>query len=379
MKKRLLFVITQFYKGGAEVALLNLIRNLSPQDYEIDFLIFDQIDLPNAHSLIKDIPGWVNVCNAAAKEGRLAVFNKVINKIWFKITKRQRYRKASFNFVRNKQYDFAFSIGEWMSPEFVAKRVSAKRKAVWIHTDIDKAPYFCSEVFQKYDKLIDKYIFVSKRSRESAEGKYDFIKKKSYVINNIVDDNQIITQSADHVESKYVNSAYTIVTVANLREEKNYPRQIEVMSLLKRVGLDIKWINIGSTANIFIYNKLKALIQNYGLEDDFIIVGADQNPYRYMAKADFVAVLSDFESWSMVITEAKVLGIPVVATKTSGALEQIVHQETGILCEFNAENIVCEILKVLNDKTVYSHMKENLKGYNSVNNALNKFSRLMEL
>ena len=39
MKKKLLFVITQFYKGGAEMALLNLFQTLSPEQFEIDFLV----------------------------------------------------------------------------------------------------------------------------------------------------------------------------------------------------------------------------------------------------------------------------------------------------------------------------------------------------
>ena len=56
-----------------------------------------------------------------------------------KITKRQLYRRSAYQFVKGKQYDMAFSYGEWLSPEFVAKKVKAKKKMVWIHTDIDKA------------------------------------------------------------------------------------------------------------------------------------------------------------------------------------------------------------------------------------------------
>ena len=38
MKKKLLFVVTQFYKGGAEVALKNLFDVLSPEENEIFFV-----------------------------------------------------------------------------------------------------------------------------------------------------------------------------------------------------------------------------------------------------------------------------------------------------------------------------------------------------
>ena len=43
MKKKILFVITQFYKGGAETSLLNLFHCLDSQKYEVDFLVLNQI------------------------------------------------------------------------------------------------------------------------------------------------------------------------------------------------------------------------------------------------------------------------------------------------------------------------------------------------
>ena len=123
------------------MALLNLLKSLPQEEYEVDFLVFDQMIISTAHSLIPDIPEWVTVCNAAEKEGHLAVLRKIWFKIYRKLTKRQLCRRSALRFIKNKEYDYAFSYGEWMSPEFVATRVKAKEKYVWIHTDIDKAPF----------------------------------------------------------------------------------------------------------------------------------------------------------------------------------------------------------------------------------------------
>ena len=68
MRKKLFFVITQFYKGGAEMALLNLFKNLSPDEYEVDLLIHDQAYLPGYTCLINSLPSWVRVCNASQGE-----------------------------------------------------------------------------------------------------------------------------------------------------------------------------------------------------------------------------------------------------------------------------------------------------------------------
>ena len=80
-KKRILLVINQFFKGGAETALLNLFQCLSPDDCSIDFLVFDQINLPDTVSLVQKIPSWINVINVAEHEAGIAF----VKKAWFKI------------------------------------------------------------------------------------------------------------------------------------------------------------------------------------------------------------------------------------------------------------------------------------------------------
>jgi glycosyltransferase involved in cell wall biosynthesis len=120
------------------------------------------------------------------------------------------------------------------------------------------------------------------------------------------------------------------------------------------------------------------LVDKYNLKDDFIFLGADDNPYRYMKHADMVAVLSDFESWSLVITETKILGKPVIATKTSGALEQIIDGETGILVEFETSSIVDKIQYYLQNMVQLDHISENLKNFSTHNDVINEFNFIVK-
>lgn len=370
--RKILFVITQFYKGGAEVALLNLLKSLPENKYDIDFLIFDQMILENAESLIPQIPDWVNVCNAAEQEGRWAVVRKVWYKIYRKVTKHQLYRKSAYDFVKNKRYDVAFSYGEWMAPEFVAKVVRAKAKYVWIHADIDKANYVDPKILLGYDKSYKGYIFVSKHSMESAIRAYPILKGKSWIVHNMCDDDAIRNQSAEKIKKKLPAKPW-LVSVANLREEKNYPRMVETMNALKQREVPVTWLCIGSTANPFLYKKVSSLIKQYRLEKDFLLLGVDANPYKYMARAEAVVVLSDHESWSLVITEAKLLGIPVIATKTSGAMEQIEDEKNGLLVSFEPEQIAEQIENILRDKALLAGMRENLRGFSTNKKTLEEF------
>lgn len=379
MKKKLLFVITQFYKGGAEVALLNLLHALSPEEYEVDFLIFDQMVLPNAASLIPQIPEWVHVCHAAEKEGYFAVVTKICFKIFRKFTSRQLYRRSAWKFVKSKEYDVAFSYGEWMSPEFVARKVKAKKKMIWIHADIDKAPYVNEKILLGYDSSYNQYIFVSEHSRLSAEKKFPILKGKSVVIHNLCADKEIIQASKEEISGLSKYSKPWVLSVGNLREEKNYPRQIEVMRILKERGVPLTWFCIGSTANLLVYQQIKRMLEKYELEEQFVLLGVEQNPYKYMRQADAVMVLSDYEAWSLVITEAKLLGIPVIATATSGAKEQIEDGKTGILTGFEAELIADVIQEYIENKELQETIKKNLIGFSTYQEVLGEFSRALDI
>lgn len=378
MKKKLLFVITQFYKGGAEVALLNLFRNLSQKEYEIDFLIFDQMILKNAESLVKDIPSWIRVCNAAQKEGKFAVILKVWFKVYRKLTGHQLYRSSAYQFVKQKEYDVAFSYGEWLSPEFVANKVKAKKKMVWIHTDIDKAKYINEKILFRYDKAYDKYIFVSEQSKKSAEKCFPKLKSKSIVIHNMCDDNAIRTAAKETIPNFENYARPWLLSVGNLREEKNYPRQVEVMRILKARGITLSWFCIGSKANSFIYQQTKELIEQYQLSEQFILLGVKQNPYKYMKEMDAVMVLSDYESWSCVITEAKLLNVPVIATATSGAKEQLKDGENGIITSFEPEEIADRIQQYLENPEQKNKIQQNLQGFSTNQNVMKEFLNLFE-
>ena len=376
-KKKVLFVINQFFKGGAEVALLNLFKIMPQEKYEIDFLIFDQIPVSNAISLIDEIPECVHVFDAAAKEGKMALAKKAVFKVVNKLTHQQKFRRNVYKYLQDKTYDVAISYGEWFSSELVAIYVNAKRKYVWIHADIDKANFLHPDI-TNYHQYFDKFIFVSANSMNGAFEKYDFLKHKSVVIHNCIDEKKVISESKETLDD-ILPEIPVLVTVANIRPEKNHLRQIAVMQELFARGIKFHWINIGSMADVVLTAKAKSAVSAAGLNNYFHLLGAKDNPYVYMKHAVAVCVLSDHESWSMVITEAKTLGIPVIATKTSGALEQLVHQETGILCDFTVQAIADAIQHFLTNKSLQQHMRIQLQAFSSSKATLQQLDTLLDV
>lgn len=377
MKKKILFVITQFYKGGAETSLLNLFHCLDSRKYEVDFLVLNQIEYQDATSLMGEVPEWIHVFDAIKHQRHGLKLEQLAGKVYRRIFHTETYVKSAASFVKHQKYDVAISFGEWLSPAFLVKKVNAVKKYVWIHIDLDKADFVNKEELVKYDSRITGYIFASEKSRQSSIHRCPQMTEKSIVVHNILNRQNILSRAAEEVILPQANGSF-LLSVGNLRIEKNYPRQIEVMRILKKKKIPIKWICVGSTVDKNVYGEVSELLEKYQLKDDFILCGADDNPYKYMKRAKAVMVLSDHESWSLVISEAKVLGIPVIATNTSGAQEQIVNGETGIITSFQAEEIAGEIEEFLNDLELQNKIKKNLILDNTQNLGILEFEDLLE-
>lgn len=377
MKKKLLFVITQFYKGGAETSLLNLFQLLDPKRYEVDFLVLNQIVYQDASSLMGEIPTWIQVFDVVKNSAPGLNVELFAGKVYRRLFHTQTYGRAASDFVKNRTYDAAISFGEWLSPAFIAKKVTAEKKYVWIHIDLDKADFVNKEELIRYNREITGYIFVSETSRCSSVEHCPQMKEKSVVIHNFLNKKMILEKAEKEVKLPCSSEGY-LLSVGNLRVEKNYPRQIEVMRILKEKGIPIKWLCVGSTVNKAVYGEVFRLLEEYHLQDDFILCGADDNPYRYMKRAKAVMVLSDHESWSLVISEAKLLGIPVIATNTSGAKEQIQDGENGVIVPFDAVGIADKIISFLQDLDLQSRIQKNLKIEETADDGIGEFERLME-
>lgn len=377
-RKRLLFVISQFYKGGAEVSLLNLLCKLDFNQYEIDLLVMHQRPTNGTVDLIQHLPQYVNVCNAYKEEQNLSAMDKFSARVLFTKEELQKFPLKALLYVRERSYDWAFHIGEWWLPEFVALKVRASKKAIWIHTDISAANSFQAESFFQYDDCIDHYFFVSNNSLKRSLKEFPFLKKKSCCIYNISNVDSIRSKSKQYA-LKGTFRRPMVLTCANIREEKNHRRQIEAMRLLSLQGIKFTWVNIGSTADTALAEELLDTAKEYGLQDDFLLLGPKDNPYPYIANADIVAVLSDYESWSMVITEAKILGTPVIATKTSGAIEQIEDGRTGILTEFDAIDIANRLGNLLTSAQLRDEIRRNITNFDNTEEILDSFYSVLNV
>lgn len=85
------------------------------------------------------------------------------------------------------------------------------------------------------------------------------------------------------------------------------------------------------------------------------------NPYNIIKQCDYLALLSDDETWGLVLTEAKILKVPCIVSDFEVAYEQIIDNSNGIVLsreDINSYNL--KIDTILNSK---NFLKENLKDF----------------
>ncbi len=119
----------------------------------------------------------------------------------------------------------------------------------------------------------------------------------------------------------------TFVAVGRLSTEKNHERLIRAFGKVHAKDAQTRLIILGTGP---LAEHLDQLTQDLGLVDAVELAGFQPNPYPAMAGADCFVLSSDHEGQPMVILEALVLGLPVVATDFSSSASAM-PEGTGLI------------------------------------------------
>ncbi|MBO7147749.1 MAG: glycosyltransferase [Lentisphaeria bacterium] len=348
--QKLLFVINQLFKGGAETSLVAILKNLPPEKFAVDLVVYDHKTNVESISLIPEIPPHVKTCIST---GNVADYDE--NGFF------RRYTPEVLNFVSRKKYDLALSFGEWFSTELVMKYTKAARKAVWLHSDISQSVLVNLEDIFKYDHITDFYICVSNVFAGNIVSKFPFLEGRTPVVHNVSDIEYLLRMAEEPVEVFDCNDPVRrLLSVGNFRPEKNYRRAIHAAAIVKKRGVKFRWYCAGAFSHETTYTEALALIRELGLEEEFVLLGPQRNPYKLMKNVSALVSSSDYESWSMVISEAKAIGLPVIATNTDGAAEQLHHEVDSLICDFTPEDLAEKLYTYLTDPELEIRFRESL-------------------
>ena len=122
-----------------------------------------------------------------------------------------------------------------------------------------------------------------------------------------------------------------VMLPGRLARWKGHSDFIEALALIKRK--DVFGLIIGPDKGHTDYRaELEALIREKGLESQIRMVDqCDDMPAAYMISSVVVSASTSPEGFGRIPVEAQAMGRPVIATNHGGAMETVIHGETGWL------------------------------------------------
>ena len=382
--KKVLFVVDERMMGGVSILLHDILNSLNIKKYEIDVMVLhnrgDYLDnLDPQVSIIYGTP-FFEVIDYTLKEVlKSKKIKLILKKIYLIFLMKTGLIKKKIVKERQKcltkKYDVEIAFKDGFTALFTVYGDSIK-KYHWLHTDYGN--YDCvanysklfKEVFLKFDKIIG----ISNGVLNEFLKKYKA--KDTLVMYNLIDEEKIINNSLKE-KVKYDKNKLNLISVGRIHPMKGYDRLIEVLHKIDEEGnLDNVVVRlIGSGGDDL---KIKNMIKEYNLENKVLFMGPKKNPFPYVKASDCFLMTSRYEPFGLVILEALILKVPVLAMEVL-SIHEIMDEKYGIIVENSSEGLYNGILDIVKNPDKLKKCRDNLKDFSyNIDDIVKKIEKLLD-
>lgn len=362
MKKTVLFLIDALGCGGAEKSLVALLDRLDYNRLDVNLMV---VRGGGMHE--RFVPEAVHRIPAPARRRcgkglRDLLFSATIRLLRLLHVRRHgaeiHWKCLGPSFLApEKTYDFAVAYQQGFPTYYVAEKVRARKKLAWINMDLELAGYK-PEFNRPFYRRMDAICVVSDAIREKLT-RTGFLEEglPLHTVLDILDERLIREMAAEPADDMRPSaSTVRLVTVGRIAPQKNYPLAVETAARLRDAGLDFTWYFIGTGPD---YPRISGLIEAYGLSENVRLLGMRENPYPYMAGCDIYVQTSAAEGFCLTLSEAKILGKPLVTTDFPSALDQIRDGDNGLIARMTPESVAEKILLLVQDSGLRNRIAQN--------------------
>lgn len=191
---------------------------------------------------------------------------------------------------------------------------------------------------ENYEEIIpfNEYVAVSEEAGKQFKERKG---KENTIIPNIIDEKEILELSKEDCEMP--KAKYIFLTVSRLDPQKGFERIEIILKELESKQIDYNWLFVGSN---YLYPQYGEQIKQRFSKYKTTFLGKQDNPYKYMAKADYLVQLSDYESQCMVMYESLICGTPVIATDFPNAIKELQQKGNGIVLKKDMSNLDIDLV-----------------------------------
>ena len=173
------------------------------------------------------------------------------------------------------------------------------------------------------------------------------------IVHNPVDVAAVECRSSESIAEDLSDGPLpTIVTAGRLADAKNLPLLVASLTVLQARFPFRAWI-LGQGE---LEPELRRLLAAADLQDRVRLLGFQENPWKYLARADVFVLTSRYEGFGNVLIEAMACGLPVVATASSGTREIVEHGQSGFLVEHTPAAVASALERVVTEPGLRERM-----------------------
>ena len=383
-KKKILFIISNMESGGVSKSMSSLLNVIDTNRYDVSVFITNPTGvfmelIPNTIKVIEDkktqyiFSVFPENLKLLLKNGYFfSFFMRILVAFLMKINRGMAgWILSRMIFRIQEEFDLAVDFNGQHQLYYLVDFVKAKKKVSFFHSDYTQWDYYYAMDKRYYPKM-DKIFTISPTCVASLQKYFPQVQDKIELFENISSP-QLINSLSEAFSVELAENS--IVTIGHLSKKKGTPLALEVARILKIEGFVFKWYFIGENSQDQDY---QAIIKQYGIENEIVLLGLKVNPYPYVKATKVIAHLSEFEGRSIALDEAKILEKPIVVTSFSTVLDQFQPNITATICNFDAQEIAKAIKELLLNQEVRNRYSSNLRLHNvDTTNEIQKIYHLL--
>jgi N-acetyl-alpha-D-glucosaminyl L-malate synthase BshA len=194
-------------------------------------------------------------------------------------------------------------------------------------------------------------------SHSLIEETYELVntQKEIKTVYNFIDERVYFQRDMSQLRKEYgiQKDEKILIHISNFRKVKRVQDVVQSFALIVKQA-KVKLLLVGDGPE---FCTIVQLVKNLGIEDRVLFLGKQDNVAELLAMSDVMLLLSEKESFGLVLLEAMACGVPCIGTRIGGIPEVIQHGETGYTCEVgDVEGAAQQAIQLLQDDTLHAKM-----------------------
>lgn len=207
------------------------------------------------------------------------------------------------------------------------------------------------------------------------------IDKSIEVIHNFINEQQYYPKNMQNLKYQFgiEQDTKVLIHISNFRKVKRVQDVIYTFEKVQK-NVNSQLLLIGDGPE---YGDMVRLVDELGLQDKVQFLGKQNNISDILSMADLMLLMSEKESFGLVLLEAMACGVPSIGTNIGGIPEVLAHEETGFIVNLgDSKSAAKYATDILTDDKKWNIFSENalqhVKKYFKSETIVNQYETLYD-